>query len=75
MPRIRSGAALNAVPPPPPTSSGAPTRTQVAGGSAGSHLAGKLASIGPRGFLYILVALELGAIALLRRTFRNHHGG
>lgn len=31
--------------------------------------------IGDEGYLWVLIALEVGAIAWLRKAFRRHHGG
>jgi len=56
------------------TSDGATTRTGAAqaGGRRGPAA---LAAIGERGYLYLLVILEVAAIAGLRYVFRGHHGG
>ena len=69
--RTRSGVTLAAAPAPPITSDGVQTRTQAAG------LRGirSLPQLGARGYLYLVVLLELAAIAGLRHIFRNHHGG
>lgn len=60
------GVAQAAAPAPPPRTRG--------GGLAGG-LAGGLSQLGPRGYLYLLVLIEVGVIAFLRHTFRDHHGG
>lgn len=74
-PRPRSGVSLASAPAmsPPPTSSGIPTRTSAASG--GSRAPFALAAVGERGYLYMLVILELAAIAGLRYLFRGNHGG
>lgn len=68
--RIRSGAVLAAAPSPPLTTESAPTRTQQA--SSGVRA---VPDLGPRGYLYLLVVIEVGLIGLLRYVFRDHHGG
>jgi predicted lipid-binding transport protein (Tim44 family) len=75
-PRTRSGVVLGGSPmaapatAPPPPAGPARTRSPLAGG-----LAGGLSQLGARGYLYLLVILELAAIAGLRRMFRDSHGG
>lgn len=70
-PRARSGVTLAAAPTPPLTTTGVPTRTQAAGGLG----IRRLPALGPRGYLLLLVLLEVAAIAGLRHVFRDHHGG
>ena len=69
--RTRSGVTLAAAPAPPITTTGTPTRTQAA------HRGGlrALPALGPRGYLLLLVILEVAAMAGLRHVFRDHHGG
>lgn len=67
-----SGVALGPTAPSTATQPGpAPrARSTFSGG-----LAGGVQQLGPRGYLYLLVLLEVGAIASLRHVFRDHHGG
>lgn len=67
IPRAGAGTPAAAMP-----TSTAP-RARV-GGIAGG-LAGGLSNLGPRGYLYLLVLIEVGIIAGLRHAFRDHHGG
>jgi hypothetical protein len=66
---VVGGSVATATAPPPPTAS-ARTRAPLAGG-----LAGGLSQLGSRGYLYLLVILELATIAGLRHVFRDSHGG
>lgn len=55
---------------PAPSAAGMRSRAPLVGG-----LAGTLSQLGPRGYLYLLVLIEVGVIAGLRHVFRDHHGG
>jgi len=41
----------------------------------GTRPGGMQIKIGDEGYLWLLIALEVGAIAWLRSAFRRHHGG
>lgn len=60
---------------PGPAPASVPPRSRASGGGLSRGLAGALGNLGQKGYLYLLIVLELGAIAGLRHTFRNHHGG
>lgn len=78
MPRPRSGVAFG---PPPSTAAsngGTPAAPPPARGRAGRRTGsggGFLSGLGPAGYLWLLVGLEVAAIAGLRHYFRDHHGG
>jgi len=44
-------------------------------GALSGGLAGAFSNLGPRGYLYLLVLLEVALIGALRHAFRDHHGG
>jgi len=50
---------------------GGPARRPVAGPRPGR----RMMILGDEKYLWILVALEMGAHCALRRKFRRHHGG
>lgn len=59
-----------------------PRPTRMMGGTPGGVRAQQAGSTQPKGlklgdevYVWILVALEIGAIAWLRQAFRRHHGG
>jgi hypothetical protein len=54
--------------------SGVPVQGQVAGPVARANRALRT-PLGDEGYLWLLVALELAATYVLRRKFRNAHGG
>ncbi len=56
-----------------PTPSGVPQGTP--GGTARAATNSMMASAGSETYLWALVALEVGAMVWLRKSFRRHHGG
>jgi hypothetical protein len=70
IPHAGSGSA-----PQGPTSGAQGTLGGRVQGIVGSKPGKMQLRIGDEGYLWLLIALEVGAMAWLRQAFRRHHGG
>jgi hypothetical protein len=69
----RSGRGTGSYASSNPTPSGVPQGTP--GGTTRAMAGSMTSSMGSEMYLWVLVILEVGAIAWLRKSFRRHHGG
>lgn len=65
----RNGANSNAMP------SGAPQGTPGGIGAASGRRPGMKLMVGDEAYLWLLLALELFLMGMLRKHFKRHHGG